>query len=359
MDSTIEDIVFDDHGICNYCKNLVSIQSSLGDEEKRTKSLKNILQKIKLDGKNNDYDCVIGISGGIDSTYLALKAVEHGLRPLAVHFDNGWNAELAVKNIENTISKLDIDLITHVVDWEEFKDLQISFFKSGVVGLEAPTDHGLRALLYQKANEYKVKHILVGTNLYTEGILPKKWGYGNGDWRYISDIHKRFGKIKKLLTYPHYSLLDLFYYICIKKIKRLSFLNYIKYNKKEALKELKRKLSYKEYDGKHYESVFTRFYQGHILPEKFQIDKRKAHLSVLVVNNIIKREKALEILKDNSYTSDMIENDRRFLIKKLDFSELDWQKYMDCKIYDYSKYKTNSQYINLLIPLYHKMKEYT
>jgi N-acetyl sugar amidotransferase len=359
MDTTDSHITFDDEGICHHCSSLKSRQDALGSLEERGRVLSGLVRQIQKYGKGKKYDCVIGISGGVDSTFVALKCRELGLRPLAVHFDNGWNSELSVMNIENTVKKLDIDLQTHVMDWEQFRDLQVAFLKSSTPDTEAPTDHGLRACLYDAALKHGIKHILVGTNVFTEGILPKEWSYGNGDWKYIQHIHRRFGDGSPLNSYPRYTMLKLAYIVGVKRIQRISILNYLDYNKNAALKEMKEKLDYREYAGKHYESIFTRFFQGYILPEKFNYDKRRAHYSVLIVSGQLMRDEALEKLEGPTYDPQLKEEDKEFVIKKLELSEADWKAIMDAPRKSSDDYPNSEWVFRMLIPYFHKIKRYT
>lgn len=359
MDTTDSHITFDEEGLCHHCVNLKRLQDGLGTLENRTQVLEGLVNQIKQSGRNRKYDCVIGVSGGVDSTFVALKCRELGLRPLAVHFDNGWNSELSVMNIENTVKKLDIDLHTHVMDWEQFRDLQVAFLKSSTPDTEAPTDHGLRACLYNAALQHNVKYILVGTNVFTEGILPKEWGYGNGDWKYIRHIHRRFGVGSSLSSYPRYSMLKLAYIVGVKRLQRISIPNYLDYQKNEALKELKEKLDYREYAGKHYESIFTRFFQGYILPEKFNYDKRRAHFSILILSGQLTREEALEKLKGPTYDPQLMAEDEEFVTKKLELSKADWKAILDSPK-KFSDDYTNSKWIfNTLMPIFHAIKRFT
>jgi N-acetyl sugar amidotransferase len=297
MDITDPQISFDDTGVCNHCHqydNFVQ-RFNLDQPDLLTKQLQEQLEILKKAGKNKQYDCVIGISGGTDSTYLAYKVKELGLRPLAVHVDCGWNSDLAVRNIENTVKKLGFDLYTVVIDWSEMRDLQLAFFKSGVENCDIPTDHAIVSVLYQIAAENNLEYIISGSNFATESILPVAWGHTNIDATYISYIQKVFGT-KKLRKYPLMSIYKFFYFKVIKKIKTIKLLNYIPYNKKEAQSIIKQQLDWIDYGGKHHESVFTKFFQSYYLPRKFNYDKEIAHLSSLVVSGQITREVALERL---------------------------------------------------------------
>jgi len=345
MDTTDPDIIFDENGICNYCRKAESLLNlppySLSLKEKEIELFK-IVKKIKEKGKGKDYDCVIGVSGGVDSSFTAYKVVELGLRPLAVHLDNGWDSELAVKNIENIVNKLGIDLYTHVIDWEEFKDLQLSFLKASLPDSEIPTDHAIVATMYTVARNNNIKYILSGTNLSTESIFPPAWSYGSYDWKQIKSIQETFGE-KKLLTFPHISLVDIFIDRYIRNIKRISILNYLDYIKKDAIKLIKKELDWRYYGLKHYESIYSRFSQGYILPVKFGFDKRKSHLSSLIISNQITREEALNDLKKDPYPSkELLEEDKEFILNKF---EIDFDKFEEImkaspkKFLDYPSYE--------------------
>jgi N-acetyl sugar amidotransferase len=320
------DISFDERGICNYYyqyqeKGRLRLFSD--DSEK----LGQIVNKIRSDGKGKEYDSIIGVSGGVDSTYVAYLVKKLGLRPLAVHFDNGWNSELAVANIEKVLKKLDIDLYTFVIDWEEFKSLQLAFLKAATPDGEIPTDHAISALLYRVASEKSVKYIINGNNFATESIMPQTWAYGHIDWKYIRTTNKAFGT-SRLKDYPHLTIAKYLYYTFFKGIKSVSILNYMRYEKSEAMRVLEGELGWKYYGGKHYESIYTRFYQGYILPKKFNIDKRKAHLSTLIFSGQITRDQALTELDKPVYPEAMLTEDMIFVMKKLDLTPTSFAELM-------------------------------
>lgn len=342
MDTSVPDIAFDGNGICNYCREFESKTKTLFlNPEVKKERLDGIIKKIKEEGINNDYDCIIGVSGGVDSTYVALLTKEYGLRPLAVHLDNGWDSELSVSNIEKALKKLEIDLYTYVIDWEEYKDLQLSFLRSSITNIEVPTDHAITAILYQKAVEENVKYIVMGTNMATEAINPSNWGEYNKDLRLIESIHKRFGK-KRLDTFPKISLKKFAYYILIKGIKHISLLDYVKYDRNEAIKILNEKLGWIYYGGKHYESIFTRFFQGYILPKKYAVDKRLGHLSTLIMSEQMTREAALEEMKRPNYPEELLEQDREYFLKKLDLTGGEFEEIMSLPVKNYKDYPSNN-----------------
>jgi len=356
MDTSDPEIVFDENGFCNHCSRALKLINtppiSLTSEEKE-KSLKILVDKIKAKGKNKKYDCIIGVSGGVDSTYAAYLVKKNGLNPLAVHLDNGWNSRIAVTNIEKTLKKLDIDLYTHVIDWEEFKDLQLSFLKASTPDSEVPSDHAIQALLYEIAAKNNVKYILAGTNITSESILPKAWSQGHSDWKYIKSIQKQFGTAR-LKTFPHYDILRLFYNIVIRKIKYISILNYINYAKEDAKKLLMDELGWEDYGGKHYESVYTHFYQSFILPRKFGFDKRRAHLSSLIMAGQVTREEALEEMKKPAITNEMARSDEEYVINKFNLTRESYDKIMNAptkSFHDYPSY-FNSFYYKLFFKIY-------
>ena len=247
---------------------------------------------------------------------------------------------MAVKNIHNIVSSLDIDLLTHVINWEEFRDMQIAYFKASVLDIEAITDHAISAILYSTADRNDIKYILMGTNRATERILPKSWAFNKNDLINLRSIHKKYGKIK-LKTFPQMGFSRLMYYRSVKKIRNVGPLDYLSYNKDEAKKEIQKNLKWEDYGAKHHESVFTRFYQGYILPKKFGIDKRRAHLSSLINCGQMKREEALEELKRPAYPLEMQNEDYLYVIKKLGFSKEDFERIMESPVRSHFDFPTD------------------
>ncbi len=322
------DISFDEQGISNYYYEYKEAEKQhifLGETGR--KKLDEIAETIKNAGKGKPYDCIMGLSGGVDSTYIAVLAKRLGLRPLAVHFDNGWNSELAVQNIENIVTRLGIDLFTYVIDWEEFRDLQVSYLKASVVDIEAITDHAIFATLYRLAGERRIKYMLSGTNVHTEQTLPKSWIHPKSDHINIQAIHKQFGTVP-LKTFPFMDAKVKRYYQQIIGIQSFSLLHYTEYNKKQVKELIQKELGWRDYGGKHYESIWTRFYQGYILPKKFGIDKRKAHLSDLIFGGQISKAEALAELKSPIYDPEQFKIDYEFVLKKLRFSHEEFEALM-------------------------------
>lgn len=345
------EIEFDQEGVCNYCHEYEEKAKVrlFDDDNVRKKALDAVIEKIKAAGKGKKYDCLIGVSGGVDSTYTAYLVKELGLRPLAVHFDNGWNSELAVSNIEKILDTLGIDLYTYVVDWEEFKDLQLSFLKASTPDGEIPTDHAILATLYETAAKHNIKYIISGNNFKTEGVMPRLWAYGHIDWNYIKNVHKQFGS-QKLKTYPRLTLFKFLWSTAVRRVRLVSILNYVDYDREDAMQMLIDKLGWQYYGGKHYESNYTKFYQGVILPKKFKIDKRKLHLSALILAGILNRETALEELGKPIYPVDKEDEDTEYLVKKFGVDLNFFNKIMNDQTRTFLDYKTN-------YPLHSKLRQ--
>lgn len=329
MDSTDRDITFDKNGVCHYVDQYKQWEASL-DKINRQDVLNEMIDKIKKEGKKKKYDCIMGLSGGVDSSYLAHLAVkEWGLRPLIVHVDSGWNSELAVNNIENIMSKLNIDLHTLVIDWPSIKSLQRSFFKASVPNCDIPQDHAFIAGLLKETKKFGIRHLLNGGNMATESILPNSWGHDASDLVHLKSINRSFENIS-LKKYPTISFFDKYvYYPYIKRLTTHRPLELIDYNKESAKKFLMDEYSWRDYGGKHYESLFTRLFQSYYLPEKFNFDKRKAHLSSLIVSGQMTRKEALNELKQPLYNTNELERDLNYFTKKLNFSKTEWNEIMN------------------------------
>lgn len=345
MDTSDPDITFDASGLCSHCQRYDSMVRDVvdrADRGERVYELEAIAAQMREAGKGRDYDCIMGLSGGVDSSYVAYTAVQKlGLRPLAVHFDSGWNSELAVKNIENIVKKLSIDLHTHVVDWEEMRDLQLAFFKSSVSNCDIPTDHAFPAVLYRVAAQHGINHILSGSNYATEFILPQSWGYQSGDLRHLKDIHRKFGA-GKLKNYPTMNFFSQYVvYPYIRRFKTVKILNYVPYNKVAAKQTIMDELGWRDYGGKHYESVFTRFFQGYYLPVKFGFDKRKAHLSSLINSGQMSRSEAVDELERPTYDKGLQQQDKIFVSKKLGITPDALDEIFSRPNKDYTDYASN------------------
>ena len=344
MDSTDPEIVFDDKGICNHCYEFDDVTSKRWfPNDKGKKKLGEIFEKIKQEGKNNDYDCIIGLSGGVDSSYLALVMKEYGLRPLVVHVDAGWNSELAVHNIEQIVKYCGYDLHTHVMDWQEVKDLQLAYFKSGVANQDVVQDHAFFASLYHFAVQNNIKYVISGGNIATESVFPKSWHHAAMDAINLKAIHKRFGE-RKLIHYKTISFFKYyFYYPFIKGMTVIRPLNFMPYHKGEALEVLKKQVGYKEYGRKHGESRFTKFFQNYYLPRKFNMDKRRPHLSSHILSGELTRVQALGELQKTLYDEIELREDKAYIAKKLGLSVDELDKLVNDSGHDYSEYPVSSQ----------------
>ena len=328
MDTSDSAIEFDTQGVCNHCHRRDRLAATLpATREEGVARLDRIVERMKAYGKGRDYDCLLGISGGVDSSFLAYLAVQKGLRPLVVHFDNGWNSELAVKNIESVISHLGLDLQTYVVDWEEFRDIQRSLLKAGVLDLEILSDQAIVATMFRLARQNRIKYILSGHNVATETHLPDAWTWMKFDARNIRAIQRRFGT-RPIRSTPLMSILSYTLNQMVYGFKFVWPLNLVGYHKPQALELLKSEYGWREYNTKHGESIITRFYQNYILPTKFSVDKRRAHLSSMICSGQISREEALEKIAQPPYTLAALEEDLDYVTKKLGFSRAEFDAMM-------------------------------
>jgi N-acetyl sugar amidotransferase len=353
MDTTAHDITFDENGYCNYCNDFIEAFNNYSANNTLLLKKDELISQIKKDGNNKPYDCIVGVSGGVDSSYVLHLVKQNGLRPLAVHLDNGWNCEFANQNISNLVNKLGVDLYTHTPNFEENCDLQRSFFSANVLDIELITDNAIIALNFQLAKKYKLKYILSGSNISTEGMkMPSSWGYYNKrDKKNIISIHKKFGKLK-IKTIPFISTFEYIINDNLFKRRWINFLDYFEYKKTTALNILMDNYDYKPYPYKHYESIFTRFYQGYILPKKFNVDKRRIHFSTLIITGQMTRNEALLKLKDSPYPNinEML-NDKETVLKRLRFTENSFNEYLNSPEISHDHYK-NEIWIT---DLYNKM----
>lgn len=360
MDTTDHEITFDEKGVCNHCHYFDNqLKHYWFPDERGEPLLKKMVAEVQEFGRGKPYDSIIGLSGGVDSSYLACKVKEWGLRPLAVHVDGGWNSELAVKNIEQIVTRAGLDLVTHVVDWDEMRDLQLAFLKSHVANQDSPQDHAFFAALYNFAVKNGIKYVISGSNYATESILPVSWGYDPMDVRHVKAIHKQFGTVP-LNTFPLVSFFDFHvYYPRIKEMTVLRPLNLVYYNKSYAIDYLEKNYGWRYYGGKHYESRWTRFFQAYYLPTKFNYDKRKAHLASLIVSGEITRDEALKELEKPLYTENELADDKAFVAKKLGISvdELDELVHAPPKHYtDYPNSQSRTQALYKLEAFYRNMR---
>lgn len=345
MDTTDPGIEFDERGVCSHCHYFDNVIKSawpaLGPGG--AVKLEEMIQKVKAYGKGKRYDCIIGLSGGVDSSFLAVKVAQWGLRPLVMHVDAGWNSELAVMNIEQICRRLGFDLVTHVVDWEEMRDMQLAFLRSNLANQDAPQDHAFFAALYGYAEKAGIKYVINGGNYATESILPLTWGYDAMDATLLKAIHSRFGS-RPRGDFPIESFFDLYVkYPYILKMEVLKPLDYLAYDKEEAIKILEKDYGWRYYGGKHYESRWTRFFQAYYLPYKFGYDKRKAHLSSLVVSGQMGRAEALETLKSPLYDERTLAEDKIFIAKKLGLSIAEFEGLLEEPVHHYSEFPNHQR----------------
>jgi N-acetyl sugar amidotransferase len=355
MDNSTLEFSIDQDEICNFCKNFEkNVLNTLSAKDNSLK-LVDLIRKIKKNSGDNNYNCVVGISGGVDSSYLLTQILEYGLNPIVVHMDNGWDSELAQHNIASLVTKLKVDYECHVIYWPEYRDLMQAFFKSNVVDIELLYDNAMIAVNYKIAEKYKIKYIIGGTNNSTEGFrLPRDWSWHKFDKRNIYAIYRKFSgpNKRKISTFPSFGWIDYVRCRIFKGIEWVSPLDLVNYNKSEAIKTLRTNYNYKPYPYKHYESVFTRFYQGYILPKKFGIDKRKIHLSNLILTEQISRTKALEKLDENPYPSHLeLQKDINFFLKKMKWNPEELENYLVNDPIPHSAYANTTEFTDKLIKI--------
>lgn len=359
MDSSARSISFDTKGYCNYCSEFAANSSKVLSEaaQIRNSRLEVFVNKVKNDGKGKKYDCVVGVSGGLDSSMVLVHAKKLGLRPLAVHMDNGWNSELAQNNIANLVKKLEVDLHTTVIDWSEYRELMQAFFDADVIDVELLYDNAMTAVNYRQAAKYGVRYILAGTNLATEGMkIPLAWNWFKLDKRNIKGI-ARISGIRKFKSFPSIGTREFIWYNFIRKVSWVSFLDYTEYEKERALETLTTEFDYRPYPYKHYESIFTRFYQGVILPKKFNVDKRRVHLSNLIMSNQLQRSEGINILKQSTYVSEEERNsDMNYFIKKMDWSIEEFNDYLARPEVRHDYYPSERNLYHLLLKVYKRLK---
>lgn len=344
MDTTDPEIEFNDHGVCSHCQFFDErIRPMWPSMEGDPLKLQDMINTVKTYGMGKRYDCIIGLSGGIDSSFIAVKVAEWGLRPLVVHVDAGWNSELAVMNIEQICHRLGFDLVTHVVDWEEMRDMQQAFIRSNLANQDVPQDHAFFAALYGYAREAGIKYVINGSNFATESILPSSWGYDAMDATHIRAIHKKYG-MRKLGNFPIVSFFNMYInYPFILKMEVLRPLNLIPYNKDEAIRILEKDYGWRYYGGKHYESRWTRFFQAYYLPYKFGYDKRKAHLSSLILSGQITRSDALTALEEPLYDPKLLAEDKQFIAKKLRLTLDEFEALIEQPVSHFSAYPNHQR----------------
>lgn len=350
MDTSDADIAFDQHGVCNHCHRADALMPKYtftdGESDARMSAL---AEKVKNGRGRGKYDSIMGMSGGIDSSYVAFLAAKLGLNPLVVHFDNGWNSEIAVSNIKKIVQKLGFDLYTYVIDWEEFRDLQRAYFKASVIDIEMVSDHAIFASMFKIAKEQGIKFVLSGTNFRTEHTMPKSWYWRKQDLVNLKSIHKTYSD-RKLKTFPTLTTLR---FQASKKLglgqQYIELLNNINYSRNEAMDTLSREFDWTYYGGKHYESVFTKFYQAYVLPSKFGVDKRRAHFSDLIHNGEMTRSQAMAELEKPCYEEKELATDRAYVLKKLGFSAPEFEQIMRETPRHHSDFGTDQWLVDLML----------
>jgi N-acetyl sugar amidotransferase len=355
MDTTDPDIRFNAKGECNHCTEFIQTRALYNYQgAKSDAELAAWVERMKKDGKGKEYDCVVGLSGGIDSSYAAHLCRKMGLRVLGVHMDNGWNSEEAVMNIKNIAKKLNVDYESYVLDWEEFKDLQLAFLKASVPEADTPTDIAILAALHKVASKYKIKYIISGGNFATEGILPKTWHYNAKDLTYFNYIQKKFGTVK-LRKFPTFGFQKEMYYKFIRRIKMVYILNYVPFVKDEAMELLRQELDWKYYGGKHYESKYTGFIQSYYLFEKFGIDYRRATFSSQICTGEITREEALKQLESKPYNDEKVQEEKIYIAKKLGISIEEFEEIMKLPGHYYRHYPNDEKKLSFIYDTYRKI----
>ncbi len=325
-DDSIPGISFDENGVCSLCKNYDLLEQEFPLGETTEQKFQQIVDKIKRSQKNAKYDCLIGVSGGTDSIYTLYIARQYGLNPLALHVDDGCDTEIAIRNIQNAVNKLNIDLYTVKIDEDEITDLDLAFFKASIPDVETPPDMAITASLYKCAAQFGIKYIFIGNSFRTEGKMPPGWSYGDG--KYLMSIHDRFGRTS-LKTFPNLMLKDYLYYIIFKGIKVVKPLYYLPYVKKDVKKLLERELGWIDYGTGHHESIYTRFVQGYLLPKKFGIDKRKIHYSAFIRSDQMTRQEALANLESPACSDNMVKGDIQYLCNRFGISLEDFEVIMN------------------------------
>jgi N-acetyl sugar amidotransferase len=358
MDTSDVQIAFDSEGHCNHCTEYLQNGFKLvyqGASSDATRLA--LVEKIKRAGVGRQYDCVVGISGGVDSCFLAYKAKELGLRPLLLHLDNGWNSDIAVANIRQVVDKLGLDYQSKVLDWADFRAIQVAFLKASIVDAEIPTDVAIAASWHEVAAEHGIKYIICGSNFATEGILPKSWAYHARDLKFFKAILQRFCS-RRIGPFPTFSVLRELYYKYVRGIRIVYLLNHLPYAKADAIATLKEKLGWRSYGGKHSESKYTGFLQSYILPTKFNLDYRRATLSTQICAGAVTREDALEELKKLPYDAAKIDDDKRYICKKLELSLEEFEAIMQLPPKTHRDYPNNERFIEFVYRVYRALKAF-
>ncbi len=358
MDTSAPDISFDRDGVCNYCTDFLARSGHILHEDSMTRQarLDSCVARIRKAGQGRPYDCVVGVSGGVDSSWVLVTAMKWGLRPLAVHMDNGWNSELAQNNIANLIRGLGVDLYTHVIDWQEYRALMQAFFDADVIDIELLYDNAMLAVNFQQAAKFGVGYILSGSNTSSEGMaMPRNWAWHKYDKKNIQSIARRFGNVR-ISSFPAIGTFGRLWHEVVRSRRWVNFLDYLDYNKFEAMSALTERYGYKPYPYKHYESIFTRFYQGYILPTKFGVDKRRLHLGTLIAAGQLDRGKAIEDLEGIPFPSQQaLDHDRQYFLKKMNWSSGQLTAYLQRPRVEHDRYDSERVMYEALGRVYQKL----
>lgn len=354
MDTSDPQIEFDSNGVCNHCRKAISRWQELKKMNRvGSDNLDHIIQKIKKAGRDKKYDVVLGISGGIDSCYTAYVLKKHNVRTLLVHMDNGWNSVNAIQNIRSVAERFSFDYECHVLDWEEFRIIQLAFLKASVVEVETPTDIAIVSVLHKAAAKHGIKYIVSGTNLKTESILPKLWHYNAKDKKYFNHITKVFGK-KKFSRFPTFGYLEEAYYKLVKGIQIIYLLNYIDLKKDEMAEELRKEIDLKDYGIKHHESHYTKFVQSYLLVEKFNLDYRKATLSSKICSGLLTRDEAIKELQKPAFNAEDVEKQKAYVAKKLSISVEELNEIIAAPGKYYYEYPNNEKKLEMIYGIYRR-----
>lgn len=350
-DETVPGIVFDERGICNFAKIQLKLMENYPRGQKGREDWGHIVELVKKNGKNNKYDCIVGVSGGVDSSYLLyLLKEKYGLRPLAVTLDNGWSSKIAVKNIKLMTDALNIDLETYVIDYEEIKDLLRSYMYSCLPWIDAPTDTAIKSVMYKIALQENIKFIFRGNDFRTEGKQPREWTYSDG--RQLRYVHRKFGQLCNLKTFPYLPFWKIIYAGFVRGIKDYRPYYYLDYSKANAKAFLENKFGWQYYGGHHHENIFTKFAMSVWLPDKFAIDKRIINLSAQVVSGEISRKKALEELTFPALNEDQKSELIKYVLKKLDLSEIEFNSILSLKNMSYRDYPNNEKILYFILKFF-------
>lgn len=349
MDTSDSMITFDESGVCDHCRDFKeNVEPNWHTDDRGRKHLASVIEDIRKAGKGREFDCILGLSGGLDSSYmLHLLVKDYGLRPLVFHVDGGWNSDLAVNNIEVLIDKLGLDLFTEVIDWEDMRDFQLAFFKSGLSILDIPQDHAFVASLYKFAKKHRVKYIINGGNISTECVRnPLEWLYYGTDMWLINDIRKQFCT-RPLKNYPFSSVLfHKFYLRYLRNVKVVKPLNYMPYTKELAVNTLRDEYGWRAFPQKHFESRFTKFFEGYWLPMRFGYDTRKVQFSSLILTGQMTREEALGKLQVPAYDPDTIDEEFAYIAKKLGVDIETLRKFQSMPLKTYKDYRNQEALFN-------------